>query len=136
MPAAPHSAGAAAGLVAFAELLLSSAALLPAGPSSAAAVAAAAGNSSASAAAVLALLAASLGTGKQPVVEPTVAQLGTGVPPSELRASHRNDYSHCKWQSSNRLQWLGDHLQRSGGKWPSGLTLDPFCATPARTGLP
>lgn len=84
-------AAAAPGLVAFAELLLlllSSAAWLPAGPSSAAAAVAAAGNSSASAAAVLVLLAASLGTGKQPVVETFVAQLGAGH-------HSGNHYSHC-----------------------------------------
>lgn len=101
--AGPAAAATARGLAAFAELpllLQSSAASLPAGPSSAAAVAAA-GNSSASAAAVLALLAASLGTGKQPVVELLAMQLGTGVPPPELRDSHGNSYS--KWQSSTRL---------------------------------
>lgn len=90
--------------VAFAELLLllSSAAWLSAGPSSAAA-----GSSFASAAAVLVLPAASLGTGKQAVVETPAAQLGSGL--AELRDSHETGHSHRK-QSSNRLRWLGDHL--------------------------
>lgn len=57
---------------------------------------------------MLALLAASLGTGKQAVVELLGEQLGTGVPAPQLGASHRNGYRHCEWRSSHRLGWLGD----------------------------